>query len=256
MGSAFFSCARLQTPSDYHPIPNTQSQYHYNKECVVSRFITKHNKSAKTFIPREITTIIALYYSFNFSVKFNRSEHGKYLTFLTNTKIQKLDHGNRFRINKHGCSTCLLDTMITAKMCNKFAVDFKLSKANDASSFFIGYVTSQGCIKNWNHGLGEGDNKYSTFGLYINHRTTMKLSVYSLNREVIKYPTECYKTNSYFKDGDVFTMMFDFMNDCIEIYHNYRYADRISLQGHKSLIPGVSIWNLNASVEIVKCDYS
>ena len=169
MGSTLFKCQKLQ--KDCYQRPNIDMQVlspimHY-KHCIVYNYI---KREYKTLIPTDIYNLIVIYFSLQSVIEFDKRCYGKYLKFINNTKIIKDDPLNdEWNFYIHGCCTCLIDAVVTDKICNKFSIDFKLSKTDKwKSEFRLGYTTSIGQIKHWNHGLGEGQNKNDTFGVSVN----------------------------------------------------------------------------------------
>lgn len=234
----------------------------YDKSFVVSSYINYQRKRKKVIISKDLTNIITMYYSFNYNPKFDRQNHGEFLKFINDKHIAKVDRPDCWSEADRGlniCSTCIFDKCVTSEICNKFDVAFKLGtmkpiqpSQDSLPPFYIGYVTSIHDIKCWNYGLGEGKNRHSCLGIYINERPTMTVERgMSRDETKLKYPLHCQKTGCYYQNGDIFMLSFDFINDCIKIYHNNVYADKITLEGNKSIIPGVSIWNYSAYVEIV-----
>ena len=252
MGDTFSSKQSI----DLHPIFDDKSQHNYFKQCIVYGYI---NKTYKSNMPRDIADVITHYYQYDCKPKFYRDKHGKYLSFVSDTKIMKTQQPDGEYLR---CSIGLMDKCITNKMCDKFQIDFKIDfpKYNISSSLHIGYASSFKDVIHWNDALGELDNGDigKTYGIYINGRSTMTLhKTWGLPLpEMLKYPPQCYKSKTYFQNGDIFTLSFDFVKDCIDIYHNYRYADTTPLDGRKSIIPGVSVWDYQDSIEIVECRFS
>ena len=81
--------------------------------------------------------------------------------------------------------------------------------------------------------------------------THSSLDQFSLNDSTHYFSKLTYKSSCNFKNGDTFTLSFNFNKDYFQIYHNDKAADKISLNGNKTVIPGISIMN-KTSIQVIK----
>ena len=112
-----------------------------------------------------------------------------------------------------GFQSCFIDTIITNEMCKRFEIEFVFIFINYPSDFHFGYQSKDG------QDLG-GFNFISA------------AAIESLD------------------EGDIIKVSFDFETDDWSIYHNDNYINKHSLNGIKSLLPGVSLLRSGGSVQI------
>ena len=198
----------------------------------------------KIDIPTDIINIILFYYYIYF--EFYKQQHGKGLVFI-NDKIVKMNVYNSMG------STCLFGELISTKICKKYQIHFQLLKEGISSHYFsfglmFGYAESKNSIKDWNNCIGNKTNREQSTGFYVGSSFT-DFAVYDKNNvsKVLQY-----KSTSKFMINDVFGLEYDFINDEIQIYHNYNKADKLSLNGIKSLITAISLFDKKTSIKILK----
>ena len=112
-----------------------------------------------------------------------------------------------------GSQPCFIDTIITNKMCKKFEIEFIIIQLSYSSDFNFGYKYKD------KHGSGP-----------INF-------ISASNIKSLKF-------------GDIIKLSFDFENDTLQIYHNNNYIKQVSLNGDKSILPGISLLNILDSIQI------
>ena len=61
-----------------------------------------------------------------------------------------------------------------------------------------------------------------------------------------------YASPDGFKDGDTFGLLFNFIDDKLEIHHNHQKAVETTLNGFKSVIPAISLKYDNIRIEMLK----
>ena len=145
-------------------------------------------------------------------------------------------------------STCLFGEPITDKICNKYDIYFKLACSSPLDDFFIGFATSVDDIKNWDNALGYGDNKKYSVGINIQ----LMEDKFVLDDATFTYKSLDWRSKSMFESSDVFGLSFDFIHDEYQIYYNDIKADKLSLKGKKTIIPGISLSAQNDSVQVLR----
>ena len=115
---------------------------------------------------------------------------------------------------------------------------------------FVGYAISKDGIKNFNTGLGCDENSNSSVGIYA-HSNYKSLSLFD-DKHIAHDLISTQKPNN----GSIIILSFDFNNNILMIYHNSMKGGEISLNGHKSIIPGVSLCYDGDSIDIIKCKIS
>ena len=113
----------------------------------------------------------------------------------------------------------------------------------------MGFITSsiEDSIKNWNHEIGDYDNKQHSMGIYVN-KYSKSFRIYwkeDYNRKLTYISTENYKKN------DKFMLSFNFGDDKVTIHHNDTLADTFSLANNKMIIPAFSLRS-QEEIEIIK----
>ena len=198
-------------------------------------------------IPMDIINIITMYYYSFISLVFDRKKCSKYLEFIDNKHV-------KIKNKDWVYSTCLIDALITDKMCDRYEIYFKVRCSLNGMNFRFGYVVSSDCIKNWNHGLGHKDNKNYSIGIYVGEYKYFKLFGKGNCGQSLDY-----KSSPKFCDGDTFGLEFNFNFNHIIIYHNYIKTEIISLNGDKQIIPAFSLIRkgseplyANQSIQLIK----
>ena len=125
------------------------------------------------------------------------------------------------RIPSFGALPAFIDTTITNKMCNKFKIELIIKFLSYGNDFQFGYEASAEC-KDEDDGSGE-----------------------------IKFK----KGLESFKNGDDIKLLFDFVNDEWSIYHNNVEIYKTSLNGNKSILPGISLLRNGETIQIGNCNF-
>ena len=153
--------------------------------------------------------------------------------------------------NSYG-STCLFGELITNKICNQYYIQFKSNsdQSDGYGSFVFGYVESINCIKDFDCGLGVVRNKKHSVGIYTCYSQN-QFKLFDKDNTDKKLD---YKSKSQFKQDDTFAVLFNFVDNYIQIYHNNNEADKLSLNDKKSIIMAFSLQKENDSIEIIKLE--
>ena len=198
----------------------------------------KRNHDGNEIIPNDIINIILLYYYI--SLKFYSSKYGKFLQFIDDDQV---------KINKdhRDYATCLFgDHPITNDICNIFKITFRVFSEQEYLHFRFGYVTSINSVIDWNDALGNGPN-----GCGI-------LSTYNGNFYIYDKEHSAKKINSaqrVTKSGDIFSLSFNFELNIIQIEHDNKNLDELSLKGNKSIITAFSLDKKNDLIKILKYEF-
>eukprot|EP01083_Nonionella_stella_P056821 149437_1 len=177
---------------------------------------------------------------------FNTEKHGDDLQFMNGNKVKK--------INKDAWSTCIFGEEVTDQMCNQYDVYIKWNVQSSSGNFLIGFTSKpcQEAITNWNHLIGNGDNKEHSTGY----------QVYTGYNDFRLYNKEnngksCdYKSSNNFKKGDTFRLSFNFSNDQLTLYHNGHKAETLGLKKCKRITAAFSLAYQNEEIEVTKYTFS
>ena len=172
---------------------------------VVFGYIRQSNKGLSVIVP--IINIILLYY-YNSYQLFHPTKHGKKLmVFKGGTAIKKVE--------KDSWSNCTLATPITDKIWDKFVVHIKW---NDIKGWFM-----FGCQF---HAIDKFDAHPSA---------DIIASLTEGSTEFSDWESTSFqkKSDTTFKNGDIFSMVIDFNSDAFSVYYNGNYAGSQSLQKNK-----------------------
>ena len=121
----------------------------------------------------------------------------------------------------------------------------------------MGYIKSMNVINNGfnlNDCLGNKQKKISA-GISISPSqwpSGMIISDINNDRAPLNYANTSL---TKFKSGDKLKLVFDFLINIIQIYHNNNFIDKVSLNGNKCVIPGVSLCRPGYSVKIGKYNF-
>ena len=205
----------------------------------IERIVFGYIRSNKNFvIPTEITHIILIYYFDNY----------KFDTNHCNENVIFSDDGNSARCKTDSWMTCILDGEISNKKCNKFDICIKWKKC--ISYFYIGFIikpiSSLPDIKYWVLGIGEGEQKDYSIGIFV---ASYNRSFYLYDKDNM-YIKLNYVSYNEFKQGDTFRICFDFTMNSWTIYHNQVKADKLSLYNYKFIIPAVTMFCGDEEIEI------
>ena len=111
---------------------------------------------------------------------------------------------------------------------------------------FFGYTTSKNKITNFEQGMGYSGNAKLSVGFYA-HSNYQYFTLFDNKVQAQQLLTTKKPTN-----GSVVRLSFHFKNDNLTAYHDDKKAGETSLNGNKSVIPGVSLCNKDDSIEIIK----
>ena len=195
-------------------------------------------------IPTVIMNIILFYYfdGYKFDEKYFRVKN----IILTN-------HGKTIHTSYASWNTCILNDKISNKKCDKFTLHLRW---NEITSYcYIGYVYKTeahilATMKLNGLGLGEGDHRGYSVGIFVQGTDFMLYDQDNKNKKLN------YRPSQVFKNGDTFRLCFDFKNDSWTIYHNDCYAVQLSMNGYKTIIPGISVFCMDEEIEILKWSFS
>ena len=190
-------------------------------------------------IPDGIILIILLYFYDN--MKFNGQYHGDNLQFINDTTIKK--------INNDIVSCCIFGETISNDICNKFSLYIKWKKC--CAPFAFGYINStiKESIKDWNYLLGSGVNKQHGTAIIVRKSQTLRVCDKDGYRELDN------KTRTVCKEGDIFTLSFDFINNKSIIYHNGIEIDKLSFKKEEKLTPAFVFDPKGDEIEITKWNF-
>ena len=148
-------------------------------------------------------------------------------------------------------STCSFEQDIDGTLFNKFMIHFRYLSSSRPSNIMIGYSTSIDYIENWNRPIGFGMNKSCSVCIWLNGKTCI-----TWGHNINNYGSLSYRPQTNFQSGDIFTLSFDFVNDCVEFYHNDNKAPGIiSFNGAKCIIPAISLIDKGDSIQVIKWEY-
>eukprot|EP01084_Bolivina_argentea_P067588 123052_1 len=188
-------------------------------------------------IPKPIIYVLAEFYCL--FDEWNEKFCGSLLKIIKPKIITKTKKGNY-------CS-CLFGNEINNKMCNVFNIEFKWKKK--VIEFFIGYVEADQLNKFDCHddALGFQKNRNISLGIWI-YKTNSHCALYD---SFYDYKTLKHSSTDTFVESDRFMLSFDFVNEQLTIFRNDQRQDSIEFQ-HKSIIPGVSLWQKGEEIEVTK----
>ena len=100
--------------------------------------------------------------------------------------------------------------------CKTFNISLKWNKC--VFGFYMCYITSKPsqCIKNWNEEIGSKSNRQTSVGIYVHFCS----SYFFLFDKDNAWQQLSYKSPQDFKQGDIFTMSFNFEDKKFIIFHN------------------------------------
>ena len=199
---------------------------------------------ARKIIPIKDIIYIILFYYFD-GYKFD----DKYCSLSC---MDILDNGTTIKNKNSSWNTCIFGGEISSKQCNKFTIYVKWKKLT--SYFYLGYIfdtkiSTLKLVQSNGLGLGEGNHKSYSVGLFTQSK---QFGLYDINNRNTKLN---YTAKEQFKSGDIFKLCFDFINDEWSIYHNDIYADKLSLNGCKKIIPAISIFCKDEAIQITKWSF-
>ena len=148
-------------------------------------------------------------------------------------------------------ATCIYGEQITSLECNIFKLTFKWIHCTTDAVF--GYIIStiEESIKDWNNWIGKGKNaKYGvTIGI-PNYKSNPYLYDVDGSRPINYLPK-----NDGFKQGDLFTMSFNFKRDEVSFFHNDYLLLSKSLSGIKKIYCVFCLRYMNEEIQIIKYEF-
>ena len=210
----------------------------------------KHNIDCK--LPEDLIKSILIFYQID--LKFDTNKVGRDLYFENNDKIVKIKQ------MQFGHEICLLNQVFSDEMCNKFDVKYIVRHSQDSYAQLLcnlGYLIHD--VNNEN--ISKLHFDYGGFGEAggngeISSGVSFQGSVYGINdAEGRKHSKSKVGIISKFQSGDIIKLLFCFKQDKWEIYHNDNFVKKISLNGNKTIIPGVGIKATYCWVEIMECNF-
>ena len=171
--------------------------------------------------------------------------------------------------------TCLIGNVITNKMCKRVRIDIKWPQRADDSpnryyrpwghgaTFMMGFMNGEydtnklvktdfdldGWVYLGSYTYGRIDNHEISKGIRINDKRNHFI-VFGQDGTNQVWTHEQYRASNNLQRNDEFSICVDFVKDEYYVYHNDKFAFKLSLQGWKSIIFGVTIMEPEDSIQV------
>eukprot|EP01084_Bolivina_argentea_P019688 36609_1 len=199
-------------------------------------------------VPNEIIDLCMLFY-FN-KLAFRANQHGYGLVFMDDDTTVKSTQG--------GDRTCVFGTTINSEQCDKFEICFEwistaVSPQFGGQNFMFGYLTStiDKSIQNWNDRLGWGLNKYHSKGIFCG-KIYDTFYLYHAGAFNNLHGYKCDNYNQTCSEGNMFKLIFSFIEDKVSVYHNNSFVHDINLDQVKEIIVAVTLMYTGQTIKANK----
>eukprot|EP01084_Bolivina_argentea_P047117 86805_1 len=207
---------------------------------LVSGYFNQFN-DCKTELPLEINKTIQTYVGElcrEMAISFDKKKVGKYLKFITNSRIKKAEHG---------WSTAITNQILSNKISNKWRIKFQIRSARIYC--LIGYALKNG-IKKYDQALGQDECAATSTGICI----SCDYDYYKLFDQHHFQKELKYQNQTKTKLNDEYELEFDLKNNKIWITHNDKNPIEIEMNAehkNKELIPAISMYQRADEIEIL-----
>ena len=187
-------------------------------------------------IPQDLLKTFILFYPIN-EIKFNSTKYGSALKFEKEHKIVGIS------TSLFAYPTAILNTIITDEICNRFEIEYVVKHTCQFLAGF-GYIPLESWqYYNIHNGFGRqmlrgGTGKDYSKGMYVGQGCEYLAVSYRGHwyKERLNY-----KPLKKFRSGDIIKLVYDFDKDEFCMYYKDIFVDKTSLEGEKSIIPGVCL---------------
>ena len=228
---------------------------HERAHLLVYGYIHDWNKkNIDCKIPEDLIKYFIIF--FQNDLKFDTAKVGRDLYFENDDKIVKIKE------MQFSHEICLVNQVFSDKICSQFDIKYIVRHTQDSYAQLLcdfGYLIHDINDENIekldfesdgfggatrNEHISAGFTIVGSSGVIMLHDTQIK------NRS---NPFLKFGSLSTFKSGDIIKLSFSFKQNKWEIYHNDNFIDKISLHGHKRIIPGVGLKATYCWIEIFEC---
>ena len=180
--------------------------------------------------PIDVLNIVLIYYYYYKFCQFHTEKHGKYLSFIDDITVST---------NCSCWNIFLYGSPVTNSICNKYRIHFTL-ESDVNYCFMFGYAGSIKDIVTWNDSLPGGRNT-NAVGLLVHHFNNF-FRLYNNDPNTLNGLRLKYSAKKNFRNGDTYGLCFDFVNDKLGIYHDFKEVEVMPLDGHETIIPLFSMY--------------